>query len=299
MATLLGHKASLFLLSGTIGNQIGIRALLTQPPHSVLCDHRAHISYLEAGGIAMLSGALVNGIVPSNGDYLRLEDIQKRVVLGEEVHSCPTKVISLENTLRGIITPLSEIQRISQFAKDNGIKMHLDGARLWEVAAAGAGSLSEFGMCFDSVTLCLFKGLGAPMGSILVGSRDFIKRAKWIRQAIGGSLRQAGVITAAAQRAVDSNFLDGGRKLQRTHTIAKRIAEKWESLGGKLQHPVMTNMLWLDLESAGVDVVKLREMAKDRGLKLTRGRVVVHCQIADEAVERLEGLLTEIMSAVG
>lgn len=243
----------------------------------------------------MLCGAMVNGVTPSNGTYLRLEDIEEHVELSQAVNACPTKVISLENTLRGVINPLEEVQKISEFAKKNGIKMHLDGARLWEVAAAGAGTLEEYGKCFDSVTLCFSKGLGAPMGSILVGSQEFIKRAKWIRQAIGGALRQAGVITAAAQNAVDINFAGQGEKLKRTHAIAKRIAKHWESVGGVVENPVDTNMVWLDLKKAGIEVVKLREMAKERGLKLTRGRVVVHYQISDEAIERLEGLLTDIM----
>jgi threonine aldolase len=154
MAKLCGHEAGVFLLSGTMGNQVALRSLLTQPPHSVLCDHRAHVLYLEAGGVAMLTGAMVNGVVPANGVYLTLEDIEKHVILSDDCHVCPTKVISLENTLRGMITPLKEVQKISDFARKNGIKMHLDGARLWEAVAAGAGLLSEYGACFDSMTLC-------------------------------------------------------------------------------------------------------------------------------------------------
>lgn len=295
MARMCGHEAGLFLLSGTMGNQVAIRSLLTQPPHSVLCDHRAHISYLEAGGIAMLCGAMVNGVVPSNGTYLRLQDIENHVNLGDGVCDCPTKVISLENTLRGVVIPLEEVKKISEFARNNGIKTHLDGARLWEVAAAGAGSLEDYAKCFDSVTFCFSKGLGAPMGSVLVGSKEFIKRAKWIRQAIGGALRQAGVVTAAAQNAVDINFAGEGEVLRRTHVIAKRIAKHWESLGGIFELPVDTNMVCLDLEKSGVDIMKLRELAKERGLKLSRGRIVVHYQIAGEAVDRLEAVLTDAM----
>jgi len=205
----------------------------------------------------MLTGALVNGVVPSNGDYLTLEDIEKHVILSDDCHTCPTKVISIENTLRGIITPLKEVQRISDFARKHRIKMHLDGARLWEAAAAGAGSLSEYGACFDSITLCYSKGLGAPVGSILVGSKDFIKRARWMRQAIGGTLRQAGVLKSAARNAIDVNFGVGpngeGNVLTRTHAIAQRIAAFWQSLGGFIEHPVHTNMVWIDLKQAGID----------------------------------------------
>ena len=104
MATMTGNEVGLFVLSGTMGNMISVRSLLTQPPHAVLCDQRAHITYLEAGGIAMLCGAMVNGIMPRNGMYLTLEDIRDNVVLSDDVHACPTKVISLENTLRGMHT---------------------------------------------------------------------------------------------------------------------------------------------------------------------------------------------------
>jgi threonine aldolase len=299
MAILCNHEAGVFVLSGTMGNQVAIRSHLTQPPYSVLCDHRAHILYLEAGGVAMLSGAIITGVVPANGNYLTLEDIETHAVISDNCHSCPTKVISLENTLRGIIMPLSEVRRISQFARKQGIKMHLDGARLWEAVAAGAGSLSEYGSCFDSVTMCFSKGLGAPIGSIIVGSNSFIKQTRWMRQAIGGTLRQAGVVTAAAKCAVDVNFGHGpsgeGNILYKTHRIAQRIAKFWACLGGEIEHPVNTNMVWLDLKKVGIEPAELREMAKERGLKLTRGRIVAHYQITEEAVVRLEGLLTDIM----
>lgn len=296
MASLTGHEAGLFLLSGTMGNQVAIRSILTQPPHAVLCDYRAHILTLEAGGIAMMCGAMVSGVVPSNEVYLTLADIEKHVVLPLDVHVTPTKVISLENTLRGTIIPLAEVQRISQFARKHDIKMNLDGARLWEAAAAGAGTLRDYAECFDSVTMCFSKGLGAPVGSILVGSLEFIKRARWIRQAIGGSLRQAGVLTSAAQAAVGLNFGTDGAPLRKAHTVAKRIEAHWKSLGGEVEAPVETNMVWLNLMKASVDLQKFREMGKERGLKVTRGRIVIHYQTSPEALGRLEELLTEIMS---
>ncbi|KFY32327.1 hypothetical protein V494_07873, partial [Pseudogymnoascus sp. VKM F-4513 (FW-928)] len=133
-----------------MGNQLALRALLTQPPHAVLCDDRAHILEWEAGGVASLSGALVHGVEARNGRYLTLEDVQRKVVLSDDVHACPTRVISLENTLGGSIMPLEETRRISEWARGEGIKMHLDGARLWEAVTAGAGSLEEFTRCFDT-----------------------------------------------------------------------------------------------------------------------------------------------------
>lgn len=201
MASLTSHESALLVLSGTMGNQVALRCHLTQPPHSVLCDNRAHILNSEAGGVASLSGAQVMGIAPSNGIYLTVEDVKKHAVISDDIHSCPTKVIALENTLSGTIMPLSEVRKISAFARENDIRLHLDGARLWEVVAAGAGSLPDFCKCFDSVSLCFSKGLGAPIGSMMVGSKAFIKHARWIRKSIGGGIRMSGI----PRRGANSN----------------------------------------------------------------------------------------------
>jgi threonine aldolase len=179
-----------------------------------------------------------------------------------------------------MIMPLDEARRITTWAHANNIKVHLDGARLWEAVVSGAGSLPEYASLFDSVSLCFSKGLGAPIGSIIVGSKDFIKQARWFRKSIGGGTRQAGVISAAARVALEETFgrdphgQDG--KLRDTHAKAKRVADLWTSRGGKLQHPVHTNMVWLDLESSGVGPNDLGEIGKDKGLQLLGGRVVVH-----------------------
>lgn len=131
VAKLLGHEAGLFVSSGTMGNQLGVRMHLMQPPHSVVCDHRAHFRNDEAGAAAVISQAIIIPVVPSNGLYLTLEDIEENVVLDDDIHYAPTKVISLENTLGGIIMPLTEVKRISAWARSKGLKMHLDGARIW------------------------------------------------------------------------------------------------------------------------------------------------------------------------
>jgi len=299
LAQLTSHQAALFVLSGTMGNQLALRSHLTQPPHSVLCDYRSHVLEWEAGGAASLCGALVRGVVPQNGVYLTLEDIKQKIVLSDDVHACPTRVISLENTLGGTIMPLSETRRISAFAKQHGIKLHLDGARIWEAVVAGAGSLPDFTTCFDSVSLCFSKGLGAPVGSILVGGSAFIKQARWVRKSIGGGLRQPGVVTAAARVAVDETFGRGpngeGGLLKRSHEVAQRIAGMWTDMGGKLEKPTETNMVWFDLEECGVSEAEFVELGKQQGLRLLGGRLVVHYQISEEAVERLRRALETVL----
>jgi len=303
MATRTNHEAGLFVLSGTMGNQLAIRSHLTQIPHSVLCDHRAHIIAYEAGGLASLSQAMVTGVVPRNGVYLTLEDVEKKVVLGDEIHGCPTKVISLENTLGGTIMPLEEVKKISKFAREHDIKIHLDGARIWNAVVEGAGSLSDYCEQFDSVSLCFSKGLGAPIGSILVGKKDFIKRARWIRKSIGGGLRQVGVLTAAARVAVDETFGTGpngeGGMLKQSHAIAKKIADLWTGMGGKLTKPTETNMVWFDLGDAGISNGDFVALGKEHGLKFMSGRLVVHYQISDQAVEKLEGVMKVALSKKG
>lgn len=243
---------------------------------------------------------------PQNGIHLTLEDVQEHAHIDDNVHTCPTRVISLENTLNGMLMPLAEAQRISEWAREHGIKMHLDGARLWEVAASGAGSLREFADCFDTVTLCFSKGLGAPIGSVLLGPRDVIKHARWIRKSIGGGLRQAGVVAAAARVAVDETFGSDPNGeaglLKRSHEMATRVAKMWTDLGGKLTYPPHTNMVWLDLKDVGCTDARIAELGLEHGLRLMGGRIVCHYQIyqnADEVIPRLEKVFKTIFEEKG
>ncbi|KAL4960902.1 threonine aldolase GLY1 [Aspergillus stella-maris] len=286
------HEASLLVMSGTMGNQVAIRTHLKEPPYSVVCDYRSHIICYEAGGVSAWTGATVIPIVPKNNTYLTLEDVQKKVVISDNVHMCPTKLISLENTLDGMVMPLEEARRITEWAHKNDIKVHLDGARLWEAVVSGAGSLSDFTTLFDSASLCFSKGLGAPIGSIIIGSEAFIKKARWFRKSIGGGTRQSGVIAAAARVALDETFGPDAHgqqgRLKDTHANAKYVADMWTKRGGKLQAPVHTNMVWLDIEASGIGPNDLAEIGKEKGLKLSRNRIVVHYQVSDEAISRLE-----------
>jgi threonine aldolase len=292
IAEMTGKEAALFVLSGTMGNQVALRTHLGGPPHSIVCDHRAHVVMWEAGGAASLSNALIKAVTPSNGHHLTLEDVQKHATLDDDVHLCPTRVISLENTVNGAIVPLSECQRISEWARSNDIIMHLDGARLWEAVAAGAGSLKDYSACFDSVNLCFSKNLGAPIGSILVGEAKFIKKARWIRKMLGGGLRQAGVVSSAARVAVEDTFLTG--KLKAGHGKARELGEWWKSIGGKFEEAVETNMVWINLESSGIDTDTLISTASEHGIRVSGGRFVIHYQISDAAISKLKEVLAKL-----
>ena len=295
VAELTGKEAGLLVLSGTMGNQVNIRAHLQGPPHSVVSDHRAHILMYEAGGVSSLCGAMTKPVIPSNGRYVTLEDLIPHVVLSEDIHSCPTKLISLENTLNGIIMPLAECQRISAWARERGIIMHLDGARIWEAVVSGAGSLKDYCACFDSVSVCFSKGLGAPIGSMVVGTAKFRERSRWVRKMIGGGLRQAGVVSAAARVAVEETYLGG--KLKASHDRARSIATMWERAGGRTANPVETNMVWFDLEASHIPVDKFIEEGERAGVMVRGGRLVVHYQIGDEAEARLGRLIRAVLPA--
>jgi len=236
---------------------------------------------------------MVQPIDAHNGKYITLEEIQKYAVLEDNVHYCPTAVISLENTLNGIVMPLEEVRRISKWARQNGIIVHMDGARLWNAVAAGAGTLKEYCAEVDSASLCFSKGLGAPIGSIVIGNKKFIKRARWIRKSIGGGLRQAGVVAAPARIAVEETFLGG--KLTQSHENAKKIEKIWKDLGGKVENSVDTNMVWLDIAAHGVSMQELINLGEAHGLKLMGGRLVVHYQIGEMAIERLTQMFKEIL----
>ena len=302
ISTMAGHESGMFVLSGTMANQVALRTHLTQPPHAILCDARAHIIHWEAGGIASMCGAMVQGVKPSNGEYLTLEDIQRKAVLSDDVHKCPTRVIALENTVLGIIYPLSEIRRISKWARKNGVKLHLDGARLWEAVAAGAGTMQDFAKCFDSVALDFAKGLGAPMGAIIVGNAKFIAQGRRVRKSLGGGMRQAGVISAAARAAVDEMFgsemstAERGAAMREVHCTARHVGDMWIRLGGKLRRRVETNIVWVDLQEAGIEGENFREVGRKYGVKVDGSRIVIHYQISDEALMRLENTFASVLS---
>ncbi|RMZ86515.1 hypothetical protein DV736_g6259, partial [Chaetothyriales sp. CBS 134916] len=300
VAALAGKEAALLVMSGTMGNQVSLRTHLTTPPHSIVCDWRSHIIKYEAGGASLLSGAMTLPVSPSNKHHLTLADIEEHAIVSSDVHACRTRVICLENTLNGTITPQGDIEAVAAFARAHGIALHLDGARIWEVAVATRTPVATLLAPFDSASLCFSKGLGAPIGSIIVGSGAFIDRARHFRKMFGGGTRQAGVISAPARVAVDETFgLDpAGQtgKLGASHAQARAVADMWQGKDGKLTYPVETNMVWLDLQSLGVSEEEFVEIAAKHGIKVFGGRLVVHYQISQDGVARLGKAMDEVLA---
>lgn len=291
VAQLAGMPAGLFCVSGTLLNQIALRTHLLQPPHAVLCDHRAHVYVHEAGGLPTLSQALVRPVAPKNGVHLTLDDdiLPNFVPDDGEIHGCPTKVISLENTLHGMLFPLDELKKISAFCKRNRVRLHLDGARLWNASVATGISVKEYCALFDSVSLCLSKTLGAPVGSVLVGEKDFIRKANHFRKQNGGGIRQSGILASMAIAAIDQNML----KLARTHAIAKELGDFCVAQGAVLAHPVHTNFVFLDLAASKINNDFMLAACERHGVKAWGERITIHYQVSDEALANLRKALSE------
>ncbi|KAK3818763.1 MAG: pyridoxal phosphate-dependent transferase [Benniella sp.] len=296
VATLCGHEAALFCASGTMSNQLAHRVHLCNPPQSALVDIRSHVFNYEAGGISFHSQAAVYPVMPGNSKYLTVEDIASRLVMDVDVHYAPTRVISLENTLNGTIMPFDEIVRIRQLTQDHDIKLHLDGARLWHASVATGISMKDYCRQFDTVSLCLSKGIGAPIGSILVGSEAIIKKARHFRLLFGGGWRQAGILAEAALWGIKTNW----PIMDETHRRAKWLERAFLMVGCQITNPVDTNMIWVDTTQAGFTVDELMAALAKEKIKISGSgnatRVVLHYQITNEAVERFMDVLRELAS---
>ncbi|PCH33432.1 hypothetical protein WOLCODRAFT_129767 [Wolfiporia cocos MD-104 SS10] len=292
MAKLTGKEAAMFVPSGTMSNQLALRTHLKQPPYSVLCDHRAHIARYEAGGTAFHSGAQLDYATPANGHHLTLDDIKEHVVLGSDVHSCPTAIIELENTLNGTIIPQADVIAISDFAHAHDIKMHLDGARIWHVAAETATPIKELCDPFDSVSLCFSKGLGAPIGSCLVGTKEFITRARWFRKLFGGGMRQTGFMAASAAYALTHHF----PLLPAVHARTRRLENGLKELGVRITSGAETCMVFYDPSPIGVSYAELITRAKTLPdpIHIAGSRLVVHIQTTDAVVDDFLALVKQL-----
>ncbi|KAL4399922.1 L-allo-threonine aldolase [Malassezia pachydermatis] len=295
VAQLSGKESAIFLPSGTQSNQLALRALLGSHalPSSVLCDHRAHIYTSELGGIASNSHASTTPVVPSNGHHLTLDDVKKHANTVLSITAPRTRIISLENTLHGTIFPQDEIKRIATFARAHDIQLHLDGARLWNAAAETGMPLRDLCKPFDTVSLCLSKGIGAPIGSILVGPATVIGTVHYLRKMMGGGMRQTGVVAAAAHAALHETW----PKLRATHALAQRVAAVLQSHGARILVPVETNMIFFRWDTSVLDekVLVQQAAALDPPITLGTGRMVIHWQTDPSLPARLDALLRSII----
>ncbi|MCF8276356.1 MAG: aminotransferase class I/II-fold pyridoxal phosphate-dependent enzyme [Flavobacteriales bacterium] len=218
-AEMFGMEAALFCPSGTMTNQIAIKAH-TQPGDEVICEEGAHVHYYEGGGIAFNSGASTKTLVGQRGVFTAEQVLDS--LRPENVHFPRTSLVCMENTCNrggGKIFDFHEIERIKDVCQRNKLKLHLDGARLFNAVVVENRSPKDFGNVFDSISICLSKGLGAPVGSLLIGNQPFIHQATRIRKVLGGGMRQAGFMAAAGLYALSQNV----NRLQEDHVLAKSL----------------------------------------------------------------------------
>ena len=293
VAKMFAKEAALYCPSGTMTNQIAIK-VHTQPGDEVICHRLSHIYVYEGGGIAVNSGASVR-LVDGNRGRFRAQDVLDNLNPEHDVHFPRTTVVGIENTCNkggGCCWDLNEIKKVSRVCHENNLKLHLDGARIFNALAVTGESPQDHGKQFDSISICLSKGLGAPVGSVLLGATGFILRARRVRKFLGGGMRQAGYMAAAGIYALENNI----DRLSEDHDRAKRIEDILKSLPYvKEVIPVETNIVQFRLTQGFTDKVMIEKLATkgirasivDSGLL----RFVTHLQFTDDMIDKLENTL--------
>lgn len=299
-AQLLGKEAGLFVSSGTMGNLTALMAH-TQPGEEVILEANAHIYYYEAGGLARIAGLMPRLIETPDGCIT--PDQLRQAVRPRDIHFPPATLFCLENTHNragGLVLPQEKVEEVVHCAKELGLKTHLDGARLMNAAVYQDLPPARLAQPFDSVMLCLSKGLAAPVGSVLVGSAEFIAKARRVRKLLGGGMRQAGVLAAAGLVALGE--MPG--RLRDDHARARRLGEGLNSIPGlKVRGEVQTNMVMLEITAPGWDSARLVNAWREVGILANAVaprivRLVTHYQITDGHVDRVLEVTARILTGV-
>ena len=294
-ADMFGMEASLFCSSGTMTNQIAIKCH-TQPGDEVICDRSSHIFQYEAGGIAFNSGCSVNVIIGNRG-RISAEQIKDHIN-ADDVHKAVSSLVSLENTSNrggGSCYDYNEMVKIAELCKQKNLKFHIDGARLFNAIVANKENPKHYGEMFDSISICLSKGLGAPVGSLIIGKKDFIKKARRVRKVFGGGMRQAGYIAAAGLYALQNNI----ERLQIDHDNSKKIAAalKAKNFVDEIL-PVETNIIIFSIKNEMTPKLFIEKMKEQEILMYpispTQVRVVVHLDITSEMIEKTIQIINQL-----
>jgi len=288
VADLLGKQAALFVPSGTMANQIALR-VLTRPGDQVICESDCHIYHYEQGGPAALSGLQLTCLEGERG-ALRWSDIEP-AINPDDIHSTRPSLVCLENTHNragGCVPPQADVAEVGREAHARGLKVHMDGARLWNAHVASGLALHELVAPVDTVSVCFSKGLGAPVGSCVAGDADVIHEALRVRKLYGGGMRQAGILTAACLHALDHVL----PRLGDDHRRARRLVEGLDNPAVTLDHDVETNIVIYRTAREDRLLAHLEEHGV-MGIGFGRGRVrlVTHLMIDDDHVETALGAL--------
>lgn len=300
VAKLFGKEAALFVPSGTMGNEVCIKAH-TQPGDEIIVDEDSHVFVYETAGPSLLSGVQMKTI-PGRRGIFSVEQLAA-AIRPRAYYMPPTRLICLENThgrSGGSVLPLEEIKRMREFAQASKIRMHLDGARIWNASVASGIPVSDYARHFDSVSACFSKGLGAPIGSIIVGDRAFIETARKYRKVFGGGMRQVGILAAAALYALDHNV----ERLKEDHEKAAFFGRELKELKGIAleMDEVQTNMVIPDISGTGKTQDEILNALKSQGILLTPERqssirAVMHLDVSMEEVKKAVAVCRTIFGA--
>jgi threonine aldolase len=297
VATLLGKEAAVYLPSGTMCNQIAFR-LHCRPGDEIILDATAHPFHAESGGPAALAGAMMRGIEGARGIFTAA---QVRAALRSGSRYEPrSRLLAIENTTNfggGAVWPLGQIREVCAVAREHGLATHMDGARLMNAVVASGTSAADYAAPFDSVWVDFSKGLGAPVGAVLAGSRDFIHEAWRLKQQMGGAMRQAGIIAAACLHALDHHV----ERLALDHANASRLAEGLARVPGLALDPaaVETNIVWFET-AGGRDARELAAQLRDEGVLIgafdeRRLRAVTHLDVGEGDIETVLDTVARLM----
>lgn len=292
MATMFGMEAALFVPSGTMANQIAIK-VHTQPGDEVICDQLSHVYNYEGGGIAFNSGASTRLLEGERGVFTAQQ--VKNAIQGNDSHLAQSRLVVIENTVNkggGSIWSLKKIEAIKEVCASNNLKLHLDGARLFNALVENNESTLEYGNTFDSISICLSKGLGTPVGSVLIGSETFIHQAHRYRKILGGGMRQAGILAAAGIYALDNNI----EQLKVDNDNAKSTAKVLSKISQvKKILPVESNIVIFELETEEASIAFLEKLKTNKIIAFPFGptsiRLVFHLDIKKEHMEYLHTTL--------
>jgi threonine aldolase len=287
LAGMFGMEAGLFCPSGTMTNQVAIKCH-TQPGGEVICEKMSHVYIYEGGGIAFNSGCQVKAVEGNHGRITAQQVLES--INPDDIHKAKTQLVSLENTANrggGSCYEFDDISEIKALCLQHNLKLHLDGARLFNALVAKKENPKKYGDIFDSISICLSKGLGTPVGSVLLGNNEFIEKARRVRKVFGGGMRQAGYLAAAGIFALE-NHID---RLALDHLHAKQIAEALttKDFTGEMM-PVETNIIIFEVK--GDHTAKsLAEEFKKRDILVsaispTQIRMVLHLDVSDEIVKK-------------
>jgi threonine aldolase len=297
-AGMLGMEAALFMASGTMSNQVALYTA-SERGDEILCETGSHIINYEVAAPAAISGLLVHPVEGKKG-ILSAELIEKNI-RPQNIHSPRNRIVSLENTHNragGTIYPINIIEEIKAVADKHGLWMHLDGARIWNAHVAASVSLDKYASYFDSVSVCLSKGMGAPIGSILLGNRGFIEKARRTRKMFGGGMRQVGILAAAGIYALENNIT----RMAYDHMNAGNLAKSLDRLPGLSvdMETVQTNIVVVDIDPEKMSVDRFISKLAENGVLCVpfgpnRVRFVTHLDVDEEDCRKAASAVEKVM----